>query len=304
MFSFSIIVNIFVFTVYIATMLLSILGNIVGIYIFTFSKHRRHWVQNNCTNQLIKQKTTNMYGKSSTLNKFDKIHKSFPINNSSLSNVMIYTITLKPNPKYRKTLNPASSFNYYLASLAISDFFMSLFCIPFTFTQIYLGYWPFHYLLCPIVTYAQLVMVTASAFTNTVISLDRLIGILTPMSPNKRSRQYFYTIGILICIWLVSIGGSTVQLIIAKTTVVQQTNSTVLCQESWNGNEFKRSIYTLALFLVIYLIPLVIQSLTYGFIGFKLWNRQTPGEQIKVHEHLRTKEKRRVCLKLIYLIIN
>ncbi|CAH8869565.1 unnamed protein product [Trichobilharzia szidati] len=215
----------------------------------------------------------------------------------------------------KRTFNVNPSFDYYLASLAISDFFMGVFCIPFTFTQIYLHYWPFPDLMCPIVVYVQLVMVTASSLTNTAISVNRLFGIVGSLNTDHwHSRhQQSFTIGIIICIWTIAFTGSTVQLFATRTDIQQQNQThseqeveypvdIKLCQESWDGDEYKRSIYTIVLFLVIYVIPLGIQISTYGYIAFRLWNRITPGEQIKCVEDVRLKEKKRIIKMLVFIV--
>ncbi|CAL8084690.1 unnamed protein product [Calicophoron daubneyi] len=188
-----------------------------------------------------------------------------------------------------------SSFNHYLASLAVSDLLMAIFCIPFTFTQICLGYWPFNYLLCPMVVYAQLVMVTASSLTNTAISLNRLVGVINPMRRKRWNTDSFFcrTSCRLVFIWGVALVGSSVQLVVTR---VHTELGLSVCQEAWFGDVQSRGIYTVVLFLVIYAGPLGVQGATYGFISYRLWRRATPGERIRSMEDARLKEKKRVLI--------
>ncbi|OON19853.1 7 transmembrane receptor, partial [Opisthorchis viverrini] len=189
----------------------------------------------------------------------------------------------------------ASSFNSYLSSLAVSDLLMAVFCIPFTFSQICLGYWLFPPILCPIVVYAQLLMVTASALTNTAISLNRLWGILHPLGTGQDScyrNPFRHAATHLACVWLIAICGSSVQLVV--TRVPQEPSSLQECTESWSDDRTKRAIYSVVLFIVIYLLPLSIQIAAYGFIGKRLWKRNIPGEHVAAIELSRLKQKRKL----------
>ncbi|GAA33079.1 neuropeptide Y receptor [Clonorchis sinensis] len=188
----------------------------------------------------------------------------------------------------------SSSFNSYLSSLAVSDLLMAVFCIPFTFSQICLGYWLFPPILCPIVVYAQLLMVTASALTNTAISLNRLWGILHPLGTGQDScyrNPFRHAATHLAGVWLTAICGSSVQLVV--TRVPQEPSSLQECSESWSDDRTKRAIYSVVLFIVIYLLPLSIQIAAYGFIGKRLWKRNIPGEHVAAIELSRLKQKRK-----------
>ncbi|KAH8864702.1 Neuropeptide FF receptor 2 [Schistosoma japonicum] len=321
-----------VFSVYIITMLSSFIGNTIALIIFLrkskkscikFHTEVRQFTANENHSNLHSQNCCHSFANR-------KEDESFitPLNNCN------HTYSIKKNvdnsvektPKHlhhiiRNTCQKQSfytnaTFNYYLASLAISDLFMGLFCIPFTFTQIYLHHWPFPDLMCPIVVYVQLVMVTASSLTNTIISLNRLFGIINPLRIDHwRSRhQHSLTICIIISIWAIAFSGSTVQLFATRTHKQEETQNQLelhggystdrkLCQESWNGDDYKRSIYTVVLFLIIYIIPLGIQTSTYGYISFRLWNRKTPGESIKGVENMRIKEKKRIIKMLAFIVV-
>ncbi|VDP68168.1 unnamed protein product [Echinostoma caproni] len=309
---YSILATIFVFSIYITTMILSMCGNTVALIIFLchpdkLCAHQKRIRRVHST--MVRRpksdgdSSTNMDGTPST-------GKSRPLsvrdtetmfNNQYASTTTQYASRPFVSPSVSSITN--SSFNYYLASLAVSDLLMGLFCIPVTFTQICLGYWPFTHALCPIVVYAQLVMVTASTLTNTVISLNRLTGILDPMKQRRFSsanpcRHTWFRIA---CIWFVALTGSIVQLVV---TGVRSEAGVDVCQEGWSGELHNRSIYTVVLFLVLYVIPLAIQGSTYGFISYKLWKRDTPGELVHSVEKNRLKEKRRVSMLSTFSTFN
>lgn len=61
----------------------------------------------------------------------------------------------------------------FLVSLAVADISMSLFCIPFTYTNVLLQQWIFYDFLCPLVNFAQCCSIFVSVWTLTVIGIER-----------------------------------------------------------------------------------------------------------------------------------
>lgn len=307
---YSILATIFIFGIYMATMILSLCGNMLALIIFLChpdkmcTSHKRIQRAHSTVVRRPKSElevTCSEDGTSSLIKpRPNSLRETDIILNTEIHGTMRHVNRpfIYPNSA---TFN--SSFNLYLASLAVSDLLMGLFCIPVTFTQICLGYWPFTHILCPTVVYAQLVMVTASTLTNTAISLNRLTGIMDPMRPrrlnssNPFSRTWFR----IACIWFIALTGSIVQLVVTR---VRSEDGIEVCQEGWSGQLHNRSIYTVVLFLVLYVIPLGIQGTTYGFISYKLWKRDTPGEMVLSVEKARLKEKRRVSFADLQINFN
>ncbi|CAH8579255.1 unnamed protein product [Schistosoma turkestanicum] len=328
----SIFLSILVFSVYIITMLSSFIGNTIAIYIFlrkrkNFSIKHATMMKSFISSEKQVDSNSEHYPQSLANSQVDENfnttrgtydhHMNLLKKNldTSIEKAPKHLHHITRNTSHKQTFYMNAAFNYYLASLGISDLFMGLFCIPFTFTQIYLHNWPFPDLMCPLVVYVQLVMVTASSLTNTIISLNRLFGIISPFRidywPSRHQKSL--TICIIISIWIIAFSGSTVQLFATRTQRQGQNSNQIegqegyltdrkLCQESWNGDDYKRSIYTVVLFLVIYIIPLGIQTSTYGYISVRLWNRKTPGESIKGVEEMRIKEKKRIIKMLAFIV--
>ena len=63
----------------------------------------------------------------------------------------------------------------FLINLCISDIAMSIFSIPFTYTNFMFGRWLFLPMLCPVVNFAQLCSVFVSVWTLTIIGIDRSV---------------------------------------------------------------------------------------------------------------------------------
>ena len=66
----------------------------------------------------------------------------------------------------------------FLINLCISDIAMSIFSIPFTYTNFMFGRWLFPPQLCPVVNFAQLCSVFVSVWTLTIIGIDRSVPLI------------------------------------------------------------------------------------------------------------------------------
>lgn len=61
----------------------------------------------------------------------------------------------------------------YINNLAISDLMLSLLSVPFTFTNVVTGHWPYASWLCPTAQYFQLLSVFITSQTLTIIGIER-----------------------------------------------------------------------------------------------------------------------------------
>jgi Na+/H+ antiporter NhaA len=61
----------------------------------------------------------------------------------------------------------------FLINLAVSDILVGVFCVPFTYTDFMLGRWIFPFWLCPTAQFVQVLSVFVTAFTLTVIGIER-----------------------------------------------------------------------------------------------------------------------------------
>lgn len=67
----------------------------------------------------------------------------------------------------------AKNLRAFLINLAISDILVGVFSVPFTYTDFMLGRWIFPFWLCPFAQFVQLLSVFVTAFTLTVIGIER-----------------------------------------------------------------------------------------------------------------------------------
>jgi hypothetical protein len=67
-----------------------------------------------------------------------------------------------------------------------------------------------------------------------------------------------------------------------------------VCSEQWSSLHAQR-LYTLALLLLQYALPLAVLLFTYSRIAAEVWGTQPPGEAHNVRDMRMAKNKRKVC---------
>ncbi|KAK3107473.1 hypothetical protein FSP39_015343 [Pinctada imbricata] len=176
----------------------------------------------------------------------------------------------------------------YLINLAVADLIMAVFCMPFTFGDAVFRSWIFTEPLCPIVIFMQTLSVAASVFINVAIGIDRFLVVTFPlMSKGSKSRTKF----VIATIWVFSLAVSLVVVPVARVQKVGINN--VACNEFWPDITHKQ-VYTMAIFLLTYAIPLIILTISYSVVGFLLWKRTSPGNRDHVRDLLQLKSKIKV----------
>lgn len=184
----------------------------------------------------------------------------------------------------------------FLINLAISDLIMAIFCMPFTFIYTMMNRWIFSKPMCPIVLFVQPLSVCGSVFTNMAIGIDRFMAVTFPLRSRLTKKRAKYVICV---IWIGSIAISSVQFKVALP--VELPGGVIHCQEHWDDMEY-RKIYTVSLFVITYLIPLLILSITYSIVGILLWKRITPGNRDHARDMQQLRSKRKVVKMLIIVV--
>lgn len=72
--------------------------------------------------------------------------------------------------------------NLLIINLAMADLLFIVFCVPFTATDYALTYWPFSDIWCKIVQYLVMVTAYASVYTLVLMSLDRFLAVVHPIT--------------------------------------------------------------------------------------------------------------------------
>jgi len=75
-----------------------------------------------------------------------------------------------------------STTNLLIINLAVADLLFIVFCVPFTATDYVLPFWPFGDVWCGIVQYLIVVTAYASVYTLVLMSLDRFLAVVHPIT--------------------------------------------------------------------------------------------------------------------------
>lgn len=93
--------------------------------------------------------------------------------------------------------------NWFIASLAVADFFLGLVIMPFSLANELMGYWIFGTVWCDIHSAADVLLSTASIMNLCLISLDRYWSI-TKAVEYLRSRTPVRAVLMITAVWLMS----------------------------------------------------------------------------------------------------
>ena len=93
--------------------------------------------------------------------------------------------------------------NWFIASLAVADFFLGLVIMPFSLANEIMGYWIFGYLWCDIYSAMDVLLCTASIMNLCLISLDRFWSITQAVDYLKK-RTPARAILMITLVWLLS----------------------------------------------------------------------------------------------------
>jgi allatostatin receptor len=75
-----------------------------------------------------------------------------------------------------------STTNLLIINLAVADLLFIVFCVPFTATDYILPFWPFGDVWCKMVQYLIFVTAYASVYTLVLMSLDRFLAVVHPIT--------------------------------------------------------------------------------------------------------------------------
>ncbi|CAK1551557.1 unnamed protein product [Leptosia nina] len=157
--------------------------------------------------------------------------------------------------------------NVYLLNLAISDFLLGVFCLPFTLVgQIYRRFL-FGATLCKLIPFLQAISVSVDVWTLVAISLERYFAICRPLKSRKWQTQC-HAYKMIATVWILSLMLNSPILVVS--TLQPMKGDAYKCREVWANLELERT-FNLGLDAVLLLIPFFVMSFAYCLIVTKLW---------------------------------
>lgn len=149
---------------------------------------------------------------------------------------------------------------YFILNLALTDLGTSVFSIPLDVTELLIGKFPLGRLMCHVVYPIQTILMGTSVLTLLCLSHERHRAIVTPLKPRIQVKTAFWMIS---ATWLIPMIAVSPYASILQLEGEQ-------CQEKWPAEIFTKS-FTLSLFFLLYLIPLVVITTNYVRITQKLF---------------------------------
>ncbi|GJQ81643.1 GPRNPY4 [Trypoxylus dichotomus] len=185
--------------------------------------------------------------------------------------------------------------NYFITNLAVGDLLITVFCVPFTSISYLKQYWSFGSFLCPVVNYFQAVAVFVSSYTLVAISIDRYMAIMWPLKPRMTKRLASL---IILTVWIISMITVVPILVFSKLTqpnIDYEVCEKYICREDWSSlGPTYEDMYTKALALFQFIVPLSVFVFTYTSIAVVIWCHRIPGEAENCRDQRIAKSKRKV----------
>ncbi|XP_051897301.1 pyroglutamylated RF-amide peptide receptor-like [Pristis pectinata] len=195
-----------------------------------------------------------------------------------------------------------------IRSLAVSDLFITFFCIPFTLLQNIFINWIGGTFVCKMVPFVQTTAVTSCILAMTCIAVERYEGIVHPLK-----KHYLMTRGHIMLgfIWTVAIIVGSPMLYVQQFEVKYDFLYDIhyfCCLENWNSLSLQHA-YTVFYMVALFVLPLMIMLLLYTRIVFELWMKKHVEDysvlnlnQSKVSKTAR-KKKRAIVMMITVVVL-
>lgn len=218
---------------------------------------------------------------------------------SLFGNVVVVWVVSK-SPRMRTVTN------YFIVNVSLADLLTTLFnMVPTLFWVIkdvdvwYIG-GELGEALCKLLQFFQLVSISCSVFSMAAIAFDRVFAIYRPL---KRIITFPRAKYLIAFIWAASCIIASPNLYILRLEIVDGIG---YCGEKWGplfDEESSPLLYTIALFICLYALPLLVIAFLYTIVIIRLWNRTTPGQQSVTNRNNREKTNKKVLKMLITVVV-
>jgi allatostatin receptor len=187
--------------------------------------------------------------------------------------------------------------NILIVSLAFADLFFIIFCVPFTATLYAMPTWPFGDIWCKIVNYLMYVCAYASVWTLVLMSFDRYLAVVHPIS-SMRLRNTRNAYILIVLTWFIfSVGHIRLLL---QYNVFEYKYGGAERSSCINVEGETLPIFHACFFAFGYVVPLQIICVLYGFLLKRLLYGVVPGGSQRA-ESIRS--KKRVTRMIIIVVV-
>ncbi|XP_053329073.1 G-protein coupled receptor 83-like [Spea bombifrons] len=231
---------------------------------------------------------------SSTVKAFLIVAYSVIIIISLFGNILVCHVIIK-----NKRIQSATSL--FIVNLAVADIMITLLNTPFTLVRFVSSTWVFGKLMCHLSRFVQYCSVHVSVLTLTAIALDRHQVIMHPLKPRMSTVKGIICI---IVIWFMASGFSLPHAVYQKLEQFYIGNTVrMVCLPSfpYPADLFWKYL-DLATFVLLYVLPLIVISITYTTVAKKLWLRNAIGD-ITMEQYYAHRRKKKMTLKMLMVVV-
>ncbi|XP_053569728.1 G-protein coupled receptor 83-like [Bombina bombina] len=214
---------------------------------------------------------------------------------SLFGNMLVCHVVMK-----NKRMHSATSL--FIVNLAVSDIMITLLNTPFTLVRFVNSTWVFGKDMCHISRFVQYCSLHVSTLTLTAIALDRHQVILNPLKPRMSLSKGVLSISF---IWVMATCFSLPHAIYQKLFQYNYRETTIrsLCIPDFpEPAELFWKYLDLSTFLLLYLLPLLIISITYTRLAKKLWMRNAIGD-ITTEQYITHRKNKKKSIKMLVLVV-
>ncbi|XP_077978928.1 G-protein coupled receptor 54-like [Glandiceps talaboti] len=195
--------------------------------------------------------------------------------------------------------------NFYILSLAISDFSFLVCCVPFTAT-IYTTQWYFGSFMCKFSLYLINVTVQATCITLTAMMVDRYYAIAYPLK-SLQSRTPKVALMVSSGVWVASLLSCIPVAWYRQLQYMEWYGLRPFCIEAWPSAQWNIGWY-LYMFLAAYLAPLLIISVCMAMILRLVWNsstlfKTTQSKAQRARQRQKIRKTRMVCVVILIFAV-
>ncbi|XP_045211177.1 cholecystokinin receptor-like [Mercenaria mercenaria] len=201
----------------------------------------------------------------------------------------------------------------YIFSLAISDILIATLNMPFQLSFVIANEWLAEgtagEFLCKFTNYVQGVTIVACVLTLTAIAIDRYIVICQPKLSRKIHSKKSAIIGIVV-VWLIALCALSPHLVFQKLDQrLKVTENAIgvgwVCAEFYPRGKADGKLYSVFVYIFLYVIPVLIMIFTYGAITHRLWLKRSvfPVSQNSSQFARGVAHKKKITKLLIVLVL-
>lgn len=194
------------------------------------------------------------------------------------------------NPQMRSTTN------ILIINLAMADLLFIVFCVPFTGWDYTLNYWPFGDTWCRIVQYLVIVCAYASIYTLVLMSLDRFLAVVHPItSMSIRTERNAYLA--ILFTWIIILVACIPALFSHGMVFIEDTYSSCTFRVDMGYNI---AAFQISFFMSSFVVPLALIFILYVLMLKRLWLGVAPGGRVSAES---VRSKKRVTRLVVVVVL-